>query len=291
MTEDIRQKEDLNHKDIITLNFISDDTPYFFRKHFREGLRSRLMQVLNPVDVQKEIKGVLHEGVRSFPTARPLKILRIFNKRFQAYQDIRKEIDNYQKIRRYLPGYHYAASQEFIVDYIRSGTRHPLLCGLQEFVEGESVDPWHPDIHARLSSILSDAEAIANLEKLKIRVASFVDGIKQMIQEAGCVPDLAGIGNILITPSAGVKLVDINNISRLAFDHQIHLDDRGYPVCDKSIDALSQLEANILGRHCHTGDPVYTFYLDPKRMKTVREFEKIFHESTSAGSHYPPPVG
>jgi hypothetical protein len=102
------------------------------------------------------------------------------------------------------------------------------------------------------------------------------------------VPDLAGIGNILITPSGMIKLVDINNLSRLCFDHQIHLDDKGYPVCDKSIDVLSQFEKNILGKHNHTDDPLYTFFLDPQRMKTVRALEKTFYESTSAKGNYPP---
>jgi hypothetical protein len=100
------------------------------------------MQVLNPEDVEKENKGIIIDGLRWYPRAEPLKMLRIFIKR-----------------------------------------------------------------------------------------------LKQMIAKIGHVPDLAGAWNLILTRPRNIKLVDINNISRVSFDPVINLDDKGYPICDKSIKA------------------------------------------------------
>ena len=108
-----------------------------------------------------------------------------------------------------------------------------------------------------------------------------------MARKAHHVPDLAGIGNILVTADAQVKLVDINNISRLWFDDRIRVDDKGYPVSDKSIEALSLLE-----QHCTGGtggvdlenDPVYQMFLDPQRMQEVRRLEKTFNRTLNIES-------
>ncbi len=100
-----------------------------------------------------------------------------------------------------------------------------------------------------------------------------------MARDANHIPDLAGIGNILATAEGQVKLVDINNISRVWFDHHIRVDDKGYPVCDKSIEALSLLEKHCIGRVDFKNDPVYQIFLDPQRMREVRSLERAFNRT------------
>ena len=95
-----------------------------------------------------------------------------------------------------------------------------------------------------------------------------------MILQTNRVPDLAGVGNLILTRSGNIKLVDINNISRVSFDRTIPLDDRGYPVCDKSIEALSLLERKLTGRSLDGRDIIYNTFLDPERMKDVKEIVK-----------------
>ena len=98
-----------------------------------------------------------------------------------------------------------------------------------------------------------------------------------MASKSGRLPDLAGIGNILFTMSATVHLVDINNISILAADHSIPIDDKGYPACDKSVEALSLLEKGVLGRPVDMQEELYSFFLNPERMQRVQAIEKKFH--------------
>jgi hypothetical protein len=100
-----------------------------------------------------------------------------------------------------------------------------------------------------------------------------------MIMEAEHVPDLAGVGNLILTRSGAIKLVDINNISRVTFDPKIRVDDRGYPVGDKSIEALCLLEKKLLGKPINKGDPIYKTFLDPERMKDVKAAEEAFYLS------------
>jgi hypothetical protein len=115
--------------------------------------------------------------------------------------------------------------------------------------------------------------------KILGRAKIFIERLKRMIVEANHIPDLAGVGNLLITRSGDVKLVDINNISRVSLDPNINLDDRGYPVCDKSIEALSLLEQTLLGRSIDRNDVIYKTFLDAKRMEEVKALEKEFHIS------------
>jgi hypothetical protein len=93
------------------------------------------------------------------------------------------------------------------------------------------------------------------------------------------VPDLAGVGNLLLTPEGKVKLVDINNISKVSFGSGIPIDDKGYPVCDKSIQALSLLEQKILAKAINKKDPVYKTFLESQRMRRVKALEDKFHFS------------
>jgi hypothetical protein len=292
MEIDIRDKENITHEDILRLNFVKRPSRYFFRKHFREGLRSRLMQVLHPKDVEAETKGVFQQSIQWFPLAKPLKMLRIFKERFKTSAEVQQEIHHFKIVQRYLPLHHYAVSQEFIVSYFSSGKYDLLLCGLQEFVEGESLDPWRENSVDRLRAYFSSCAAPqtnlpALLETVKAAASSFVEHIKLMIQKAACIPDLSGTGNIRITGTGCMKLVDINNISRVSFDHHIRLDDKGYPACDKSIQALSKIEQHLLGRRTLPCEPIYQLFLDPHRLSHVKSHEKRFHESTSATGNYP----
>ncbi len=100
-----------------------------------------------------------------------------------------------------------------------------------------------------------------------------------MISEAGHIPDLAGAGNLIITTSGGIRLVDINNISGVSLDPSIHLDEKGYPVCDKSIEALSLIEEKILGRQVDMEADIYKWFLDPERQKALKAKEALLEES------------
>jgi len=112
---------------------------------------------------------------------------------------------------------------------------------------------------------------------VRTQAERFVLQLKKLISKAGYVPDLAGSGNLILTPSGLIKLVDINNISRVSFDSPIPLDDRGYPVCDKSVEALSMLERNLAGRPLDPDDGIYQVFLAPARMEKVRIIEREFH--------------
>jgi hypothetical protein len=110
-------------------------------------------------------------------------------------------------------------------------------------------------------------------------IARFIHQVKLMIAETGYIPDLAGIGNLMMTPAGAIKLVDINNISKIAFDGTVHLDDRGYPVCDKSIEVLFILEDKLGDRSVNRGENLYRFFLTPERMDAVRARELAYHRS------------
>ena len=102
------------------------------------------------------------------------------------------------------------------------------------------------------------------LEKVLLRARSFINRIKEMIIRMAYIPDLAGVGKLLLTPRGEIKLVDINNISGVTFGFNIDLDDKGYPVCDKSVEALSFLEEKLFGKEIDRGEPLDRTYLDPR---------------------------
>ena len=54
MEKDIRDKPNIRSEDITGLNFIRDSGTYLFRKHYRQGLRSHIMEVLDSNDIWKE---------------------------------------------------------------------------------------------------------------------------------------------------------------------------------------------------------------------------------------------
>ena len=286
MLEDIRDIPYLNEEDVLTLNFIRKPCAYIYRRHYRQGLRSHILEVLSPEDVDNEKNGVIIDGAKWYPRAEPLRMLRLFRTRFKDLQEAREEVERVKMIESYLGPNNFAKSEEFLVDYELNGEREILLCGLQEYIEGAILDPWDRLDDSHLTSILrrisfetfEDAEEIGDewITEVRRKAGEFVTKIKKMILEAYHVPDLAGIGNLLLTREGDIKLVDINNISNVSFDSQVRIDDRGYPVCDKSIESLSLLEQGLLGKPLPEDDFIYRTYLDPGRMEEVKALEKEF---------------
>jgi hypothetical protein len=224
----------------------------------------------------------------------PLKMLRIFRSKFDSLTDVFEEIRRFKIIQKYLPSNFYAKSEEFIVDYIWNGNRDLLLCGLQEYVAGEILNPWETMGINQLENLFADVKVckpnflkltpeqlIARLQK---QVENFIKSVKKMILEASYVPDLAGVENLIVTYQGDIKLVDINNISKVSFGPDIRLDDKGYPVCDKSIEALSILERKLLDRPVDETEFLYKIFLDPQRMREVRVLEENFHRALKSAN-------
>jgi hypothetical protein len=289
MIKDIRDKAHISHEDIIQLNFIRKPGSYVFRKYHKQGLRSQIMEVLDPDDVIKQNRGEIINEMLFFPWAMPLKMLRIFRIRFDSLTDVFEEIRKVRIIEKYLPSDSYAKSEEFIVDYMWNGNRDFILCGLQEYVAGEILNPWETTgtnqlenffagigINRRNTPGMSTDQLVARFRK---NVEKFIKSVKKMILEANYVPDFAGLENLLVTPEGDIKLVDINNISRVSFGPDIRLDDKGYPVCDKSIEAISILEQKLLDKPIDKTETLYKIFLDPQRMKEVSVLEENFHRS------------
>jgi len=289
MTKDIRDKSYISHEDIIELNFIRKPGVYVFRKYHKQGLRSQIMEVLDPDDVIKQNKGETINGILFFPWAKPLKMLRIFRTEFDSINDVFEEIRKLKIIEKYLPPDSYAKSDEFIVDYIKNGKRDFILCGLQEYVEGEALNPWDlinknvlADFFTNMKAKKQNALGMNTsqlIKRFKRKAENFIESVKKMILEVNYVPDLAGVENLLITPAGNIKLVDINNISKVSFAPRISLDDKGYPVCDKSVEAISILEQKLMDKPIDKTEKIYRTFLAPQRMKEVKDLEEKFHRS------------
>lgn len=287
MSEDLRDKPYLSPDDVLRLSFIRAPGIYHYRSHYRRGLRSHLIEILDPRDIENETKGIVIDGLRSYATAEPLKLLRIFRTRFDTLKEAEEEIKRVKIVEAYLAPEHMAMSEEFLVTYIKDGKYDIILCGLQDYVKGEILDPWGPLNKDHLVSLLSDMGFKKNkgsdldtdkwIHSLREKAENFIGKAKQMIEEANHVPDLAGVGNLMLTQSGEIKLVDINNVSRISLDSTIKVDDRGYPVCDKSIEALSLLERKLLARPLSKMNPIYQTFLDPGRMKEVQAKEEAFN--------------
>lgn len=293
MPEDIRDKPHITHDDVVGLNFVNSESPYVFRRHYRQGLRSHVMEILHKRDLKLETDGTLIDGHRRFPKATPHKIFRLFRTRLQVPQEALIEIERVKIVEKYLAPEYLARSNEFIVDYLGPNGNELMLCGLQEYVPGEIVDPWNLlDGERFLSALYHDLGLTAGssdtarrrwIEHTRRQTSRFVSKIKQMIHETDHIPDLAGLGNMIMTESGQIKLVDINNISRVYFDATIRLDDRGYPVCDKSIESLAMLERKILGHPIDSTDAIYRNFLIPGRMQEVAALEKQFLQGQKKG--------
>jgi hypothetical protein len=297
MSIDIRDKAFISHDDVIGLNFINDSGPYYFRRHYRQGLRSHILEVLEDVDVEREKKGIEVDGLRWYPKSKPLKMFRIFKTRLETLEHALKEINRLKITERYLAPDFLATSSEFIVDYEMPGGRDLMLCGFQEYEAGTIVDPWSILDRQAFVSVLYDSmrESIHGFDMIRDKwvvmvrkkAAIFIQRIKEMIFQAAFIPDLAGIGNLVVVPSGEIKLVDINNISQVVFDSQIRLDDRGYPVCDKSMEALYLLEEKMVGIIPDRNEEIYRVFLDPGRRRVVKGHEAIFYRRKKESGGYP----
>lgn len=283
MTIDIRDRDRIDHADVVALNFIRADPPFVFRQHFRNGLRSRLVAVLPTGDVRRERQGVMLDGVRVFPRARPVKMLRIFRTRFESLEQALEEARRLRAAERHLTPDFIARSAEFYVEYRHDGRRDILLCGLQEYVAGVALDPWQVEGPADLDLLqrrLRDHGPVPPPEvfrrRVRERVAAFAVRVRRMLAADGLLPDLAGARNLLVTAVPELRLVDINNISRIRWEPPIPLDDRGYPVLDKSIEALDRLERGLLGGPGLAHEAAYRPFFHPARRRQVTELERRF---------------
>jgi hypothetical protein len=295
---DIREKTVLQERDLLELNFIRNSPPVVFRRHFRAGLRSHLFEVLQPEEMRQEVHGIRIKGQLLFPRARPGKILRLFRNRFRNLEEALREIELVQLMIRFMGPGHVAQSQEFLVSYRHQGVEDILLCGLQEYISGEALNPWGPLDDQTLASLLErapspfsspPAESLEErIRRAREDVGSFVGKVKQMISETNHIPDLAGVGNLILTPEGRLTLVDINNISPVFPGKQIYSDDHGYPVCDKSVEVLALLERKLLNAPSPEYDPLYAHFLDPDRMRFVSKMVRRFTRSPGKESEEMP---
>ena len=289
MQVDIRDRPALKQDDILKLNFIRSPGNYIYNRHFRAGLRSHIMEVLYRKDWDKGEVGVIEDGLTRFPRARPLKMLRIFRTRFKNLTEAKEELRRVKVIQAYLAPDHLASSEEFLVSYRADRRWDLLLCGLQEFVDGEILDPWgrfeDNDLAFLFSHLAPETPkntAVGTsiwIRTVRKKAEYFIKRLKEMISKTRHIPDLAGIGNLLLTRSGDIKLVDINNISTCSFENTIQLDDRGYPVCDKSVEALFLLEREFMCRPVIKECRIYRTFLDPQRMNEVKAIEEAFHHA------------
>jgi hypothetical protein len=278
---DIRDQAHLSGSEVARLNFVNDSGRYIFRKYYRSGLRSHIFEILTAEDVLKETCGQNMDGIRIFPRARPIKMFRILRNRFETTEAVFHEIKKYHILLKFLGPELIAESDEFIVDYTGTGTNQIVLCGLQEYIEGEILDPWRLFGEGYLrdlftSHIHDDSQLRALVHKAKKNITRFVKRTRQMISETEYIPDLAGVGNLVLTLDGALKLVDINNIVKVKLDDSILIDDKGYPSCDVSIEVLSILEQKILQKEVYMDDPLYRLFLSPERKKRVKALEKKF---------------
>ena len=290
MVADIRDQENLNEKTVHLLNFIRPSGQYVYRRHYRQGLRSHIMELLDREDVRREKQGIVSDGIKWFPRAKPLKMLRIFRTRFADRRQADRELQRVMMIAQYLGPNCYAKSDEFLVSYAVEEKYDMLLCGLQEYVEGLPLEPRGFMNPARLAENLvrpgiggqrsTERDRAVLVESIRRNAVDFVARIRKMIAETGYIPDLAGDGNLLLTDHGRIKLVDINNISRVNFDTPVGVDDKGYPVCDKSVEALSQLQLKMASQSIDPADRLYRTYLDPARMSAVQAIEREFHRES-----------
>ncbi|TKB06769.1 hypothetical protein [Desulforhopalus sp. IMCC35007] len=284
---DIRDKTSLTGEEVIQLNFINDSGKYFFRKHNRQGMRSHVLEVLSTEDLQKETVGEIIDGIRLYPRAMPKYMLRILRNRFRTLEETLDEIKTYNLVLKFLGPECIALSNEFIVEYTLAGKSEIVLCGLQEYVHGAILDPWglvgkNPLETFYQSRFPSETFDPTRTEKGRDSIATFVTRMRKMITESGYVTDLAGNGNLILTSSGDVKLVDINNIIQVSKDDTILLDDKGYPSCDKSIEVLWILEDKILKTANLSDDSLYSHFLSVQRLKKVRILEQEFFKSLSS---------
>lgn len=279
---DIRDRKNPGADEIFALNFINISSPFRFRKYYRSGLRSHIFEVLLSEDLDKEINGIIEDGIRIYPRARPIKMFRIFRNYFKKIEDIFTEIKKYNLLLDVLGQDYIAISEEFIVDYTQTSKSSILLCGLQEYINGEILDPWKAFNIEHLKHLPFSCRQNIDSDKFSTTVRKnlnrFTYRIREMISSYNYIPDLAGVGNLIVTPDGGLKLVDINNIVPVRFEKTVPLDDRGYPACDVSIQVLFMLETNLLNKNMDPGDPLAEFFLAKERKERVNRLERNFYK-------------
>ena len=250
-------------------------------------MRSHVFEVLNTEDFLKETSGEIINGICLYPRAIPQYMLRILRTRFSTLQETLYEIKRYNLVLNFLGPECIAISNEFIVAYTGTGQSEIVLCGLQEYVEGAILDPWGLVGEAPLeifykSRFPKESPGEKSSVKAQESIAIFVRRMREMITKSGYITDLAGNGNLILTSTGDVKLVDINNIIHVSMDDNILLDDKGYPSCDKSIEVLWILEDKVLKRENLSDDPLYKHFLSVDRSEKARSLEKEFFENLNS---------
>lgn len=278
---DIRDIKHATSEEVNGLNFLNLTDQYVLRRHIYQGLRSHVFQILKTDDVRKENEGVVKEGEKKYPQATPIKILRIMRKKFQRLDDVKAEISKYKLIEKYFDHDSYAQSQEIVVDYIHNGENKVMLIGIQEYVAGFRLNPWSANIGFHITDFLK-ISGINNIDEtvsqIKKNIANFVQLLKSFILKTRYIPDLAGIGNIILKSDGNIVLVDINNISKVSFSDPIYVDDFGYPIVDRSIEAISCLDKFSLPDEYNRDCFLYNKFLSNHRCKKVNAIEKEFDQ-------------
>ncbi len=292
---DLLTKKSLSGAEVRQLNFIKDSPNLCFRKYYRQGLRSHIFEVLPADAVLKETEGEVIDDVRWFPRAVPKHVLRIMRTRFRTLKQVLDEIKKYALVLKFLGPDLIATSNEFIVEYTEIGRSEIVLCGLQEYIEGATLDPWALFGQDPLKTLYRSRFPGEDSEKSWMAtsvesISSFVRRARRMIVDGGHIPDLAGNGNLILTKAGKIKLVDINNILRLDQHASILIDDKGYPTCDKSVEVLLILEEKILKNKGVYKDPLYSRFLAADRKRKVKKIEEQFFinlglVSSIQGSH------
>lgn len=265
--------------------FLRTPRGHHLRRHFRGGLRSHLFELIRTQDLDAEAQGIRVSNIRIFPRAKPVKMLRILRNRFDSPAMALAEIKKYRILLEFLGTDLVAKSEEFIVEHRERNLSQILLCGLQEYVEGTILDPWHLSGQNCLEHFYTQNPgtwAGAFIKQAVSDISDFVTAINAMIKTNCQIPDLAGDGNLMLTPQGRLKLVDINNIVVIQPGSEIQLDDKGYPCCDKSVEVLSILAHKILNRSLDA--PIFQRFLAPDRKQRVRKHEQRFYQSLE-----PPP--
>jgi hypothetical protein len=214
-------------------------------------------------------------------------MLRIFRARLKSLAGALAEIERVNVVAQYLGPEFIAESSEFLVDYHGPNGPRIMLCGFQAYVEGEILDPWSllgardllPTLYECLhgASERSGAARDRWVDAARRKSAEFIRNIKRMIAEVRHIPDLAGAGNLVLQKNGAIRLVDINNVSPVEFAPEIMLDDKGYPVCDKSVEALALIERKVRGHAIDRQEPLYRFFLDPDRKRRADLQEELFY--------------
>jgi len=112
MIEDVRDKPSLSEADVLALNFIRRPARYVFRRHYRVGLRSHIMEVLRPEDVAREREGLPWRD-HLVSAGKAVRMRGFFRTRFGSLADAEAEVRRVKAIETYLVPDHLARSEEF----------------------------------------------------------------------------------------------------------------------------------------------------------------------------------